>query len=233
MTTPTSTTSSFKPSPGLRIKVCGMREAANVAAVAALQPDFLGFIFYPKSKRFVADTLDAELLRQLPDGCRKVGVFVDETPAVVQQQVARYGLDLVQLHGHETPEQCAELQAAGISVIKAFAFDAGFDFDTLRPYAPYCTYFLFDTKGEQPGGNGTTFDWQLLQDYPFDVPYFLAGGLDEQHAGSLATLQLPGLFAVDLNSRFELQPGLKDDLRLARMFRSLRPIFPSPASPAA
>ncbi|TGE29114.1 phosphoribosylanthranilate isomerase [Hymenobacter metallicola] len=206
----------------LRIKVCGMREAANVAAVAALHPDFLGFIFYPKSKRFVADTLDAELLGQLPEGCQKVGVFVDEGTAVIQQQVARYGLDLVQLHGHETPAQCAELQAAGVPVVKAFAFEAGFDFDTLRPYAPYCAYFLFDTKGEQPGGNGTTFDWQLLQGYPLEVPYFLAGGLDEQHAATLAKLQLPGLYAVDLNSRFELQPGLKDDSKLARMFTSLR-----------
>ncbi|PJJ59660.1 phosphoribosylanthranilate isomerase [Hymenobacter chitinivorans] len=209
--------------PALRIKVCGMREVANVAAVAALQPDFLGFIFYPKSGRFVADSLDAGQLKSLPESCRKVGVFVDETSAVIQQQVTRYGLDLVQLHGHETPRQCAELQAAGVPVIKAFSFDANVDFETLRPYAPYCTYFLFDTKGEQPGGNGTTFDWQLLQDYPLDVPYFLAGGLDEQHAEALAQLKLPGLYAVDLNSRFELKPGLKDDLKLARMFQRLRP----------
>ncbi|UOQ70297.1 phosphoribosylanthranilate isomerase [Hymenobacter cellulosilyticus] len=224
MTTPTST-SPLETAAALRIKVCGMREAANVAAVAALQPDFLGFIFYPKSKRYVAEALDAELLRQLPASCRKVGVFVDEAPAVVQQQVARYNLDLVQLHGHETPAQCAELQAAGIPVIKAFAFDADFDFETLRPYAPYCAYFLFDTKGEQPGGNGTTFDWSLLQHYPLEVPYFLAGGLDEQHAEALAKLHLPGLYAVDLNSRFETEPGLKDDAKLARMFRGLRPNF--------
>lgn len=219
---PNTSISPPKPAAALRIKVCGMREAANVAAVAALKPDFLGFIFYPESKRFVADALDAGQLRQLPAGCRKVGVFVDEAPAVIRRQVARYSLDLVQLHGRETPAQCAELEAAGIPVIKAFALDAGFDFETLRPYAPCCTYFLFDTKGEQPGGNGTTFNWELLQNYPLEVPYFLAGGLDEQHAEALAQLHLPGLYAVDLNSRFEVQPGLKDDSKLARMFTSLR-----------
>ncbi|MCB2407801.1 phosphoribosylanthranilate isomerase [Hymenobacter lucidus] len=221
MTTP-APNSSRKPAAPLFIKVCGMREPANIAAVAALQPDFLGFIFYPKSKRFVADGLDAALLQRLPAGCRKVGVFVNETTAVIKEQVVRFGFELVQLHGHETPQQCAELQAAGIRVIKAFALDSAFDFDTLTPYVPYCAFFLFDTKGEQPGGNGTTFDWQLLRDYPLPTPYFLAGGLGEQHAQTLKTLHLPGLYAVDLNSGFETTPGLKDAPKLAQMLARLR-----------
>jgi phosphoribosylanthranilate isomerase len=230
---PTTSPTLPEPAAALRIKVCGMREATNIAAVAALEPDFLGFIFYPKSKRFVADGLDKGLLSRLPASCRKVGVFVDESTALIKERVARFGFDLVQLHGHETPAQCGELQAAGIAVIKAFSLDAGFDFETLKPYVLHCTYFLFDTKGEQPGGNGTPFDWQLLRDYHLPVPYFLAGGIDEMHAEALRNLRLPGLYAVDLNSRFETAPGLKDDHKLAGMFRSLRPDSPSLAPPAA
>ncbi|MCB2379114.1 phosphoribosylanthranilate isomerase [Hymenobacter sp. BT635] len=210
------------PAATLRIKVCGMRQPENIAAVGALEPDFLGFIFYLKSARCVPATLTAAQLPQLPAGCRKVGVFVNESTAVIREKVAQLGLDLVQLHGDETPAQCAELQAAGIPVIKAFAVDAVFDFDQLRPYVSSCTYFLFDTKGEQPGGNGTAFDWRILQGYDLSVPYFLAGGLELEHAAALQQLQLPGLYAVDLNSRFEIQPGIKDAARLAPMFRQLR-----------
>ncbi|TGE26119.1 phosphoribosylanthranilate isomerase [Hymenobacter aquaticus] len=204
----------------MRIKVCGMRQPENIAAVGALEPDFLGFIFYPKSKRQVPATLTE--LPALPAGCRTVGVFVDESTANIRAKVAQLGLDLVQLHGHETPAQCAELQAAGIPVIKAFSVDAAFDFAALLPYVPSCSFFLFDTKGEQPGGNGTAFDWNILRGYTLPVPYFLAGGLDLEHAPALRELNLPGLYAVDLNSRFETQPGLKDAARLAPMLRQLR-----------
>lgn len=204
----------------LLIKVCGMREPANIAAVAAVPPDFMGFIFYPKSGRYVGEALATEQVRGLP--CRTVGVFVNETTAVVQEQVARFDFDMVQLHGHETPAQCAELQAAGVAVMKAFALDSAFNFDQLTAYAPHCAYFLFDTKGEQPGGNGTTFDWELLRTYDLPTPYFLAGGLGEEHAEILKGLRLPGLYAVDLNSRFEQRPGLKDAARLTDMAARLR-----------
>ncbi len=199
-----------------------MREAHSLAAVAALQPDFLGFIFYPKSSRYVGQELSTASLENLPPNIKKVGVFVNEATEVIRQRVQEFKLNAVQLHGDETPAQCQELRASDLLVLKAFALGGNFDFDTLLPYVPHCDYFLFDTKGEQPGGNGLVFDWQLLRDYALPVPYFLAGGLDLTHAETLRNLQLPGLFAVDLNSRFEISPGKKDPIRLGQMFQQLR-----------
>ena len=216
--------------PPLRLKVCGMKYADNIAEVAELEPDFMGFIFHSGSSRFVGETLDARLLQSLPPSLRKVGVFVDESNEFILRQLGRYGLDAAQLHGHESPAQCAELRAAGITVIKVFGMDADFSLDQLTPYAPYCTYFLFDTKGPQPGGNGTTFNWELLRNYALPVPYLLAGGLDLSHAPALRELTLPGLYGLDLNSRFETAPAVKDAARLRQMFRLLRS---GPASPAS
>lgn len=218
MPTPTITHHTATP----YIKVCGMREPASLAAVAALQPDFLGFIFYPKSSRYVGEELSAETLAALPAGIRKVGVFVDETTEEIKRRAQALGLDLVQLHGHETPAQCQELRESGLAVIKAFSVGADFDFDLLTPYIGQVDYFLFDTKGEQPGGNGTTFNWQLLEHYPLEVPYFLAGGLGLSQADALRNLRLPGLFALDLNSKFETEPGVKDAGLLRQMVNSLR-----------
>ncbi|QDA58688.1 phosphoribosylanthranilate isomerase [Hymenobacter jejuensis] len=214
----------------LRVKVCGMKFAENIDAVAALAPDFMGFIFSPNSSRFAADELNSEMMRELPDSLRKVGVFVDQPSDYIRQQVARFALDLVQLHGAEMPAQCAELRQANVQVIKAFSIGNVFDFNALQPYAAHCDYFLFDTKGLQPGGNGTTFDWNILRQYPLSVPYFLAGGLDLEHAETLASLRLPGLFAIDLNSRFEVAPAQKDIGRLHAMLSRLSRSEPQTAA---
>ncbi|GAA3929932.1 phosphoribosylanthranilate isomerase [Hymenobacter algoricola] len=219
--------------PGLRLKVCGMKYAANIAEVAALKPDFMGFIFHAGSARYVGQELDAALLRRLPAGLRTVGVFVDADTEYVLAQVRRYGLDLAQLHGHEPPAQCAALQAAGVAVIKAFAVGSSFDQRALEPYVPYCSYFLFDTKGPQPGGNGTAFDWRLLRDYHLPVPYLLAGGLELANAPELLRLPLPGLLGLDLNSRFETAPARKDAGQLEQMFGLVRRPHSAAVSPAA
>lgn len=199
-----------------------MRLPENLAAVAALQPDFLGFIFYPKSSRFVGTQLSQADLDALPAGIRKVGVFVNETVDTVLARVAEFGLDMVQLHGQETPTECARLQAAGVPVSKAFSVGEEFSFDVLQPYVGHVDYFLFDTKGPQPGGNGTAFNWNLLAAYDVPVPYFLAGGLGVEEVEALRNLRLPGLFALDLNSHFEIEPGVKDAGLLEQMFTSLR-----------
>ena len=199
-----------------------MRQPANLSAVAALRPDFMGFIFYPKSSRYLGMQLSQADLVALPAGIRKVGVFVNETVDAVLARVAEFGLNLVQLHGQETPTECAWLQAAGVPVIKAFSVGEEFSFDMLQPYVGHIDYFLFDTKGPQPGGNGTTFNWNLLATYDLPVPYFLAGGLGLEEAEALRNLRLPGLFALDLNSRFETEPGVKDAGLLKKMFDSLR-----------
>jgi phosphoribosylanthranilate isomerase len=209
--------------PRLLVKVCGMRDQAALASIAGLDPDFLGFIFAPKSPRFVGEVLTPELLQALPPNIWTVGVFVNETVATILDTARRFGLAAVQLHGHETPAQCQELNDAGLLVIKAFSVGQALDFNKLEPYVPFCDYFLFDTKGAAPGGNGTVFDWNLLKDYALPVPYFLAGGLGLEHAAELAALDLPGLAGVDLNSCFETAPGVKDVARVGQMLAALRP----------
>ncbi|MBJ6109570.1 phosphoribosylanthranilate isomerase [Hymenobacter sp. BT523] len=210
--------------PRLLVKVCGMRDPEALAQVAALKPDFLGFIFAPASPRFVGTALVPELLEGLPKEIWKVGVFVNSTTETMLEAAATYALGAVQLHGQEPPAQCEELGAAGLLVIKAISVGNAVDLPTLLPYVPFCDFFLFDTKGGAPGGNGMVFDWQLLASYNLPVPYFLAGGLGLEHAAELAALQLPGLVGVDLNSGFETAPGVKDAGRVGQMLAALRPL---------
>ncbi len=212
----------------LLVKVCGLRDAASLAAVAGLTPDFMGFIFAPASPRFVGAALAPEAVRALPASTWKVGVFVNETSARILATAQQFGLGAVQLHGQETPAQCEELSEAGLLVIKAFAVGDALDLAALQPYVPHCDFFLFDTKGAAPGGNGTVFDWNALKDYNLPVPYFLAGGLGLAHASALAALRLPGLVGVDLNSGFETAPGVKDAARVQQMLTQLRQSAPLP-----
>ncbi|MGI4886961.1 MAG: phosphoribosylanthranilate isomerase [Janthinobacterium lividum] len=205
----------------LLVKVCGMREAASLVAVAGLEPDFLGFIFSPASPRYVGEVLTPDLVHGLPDHIQRVGVFVNEPTAQVLATACRFGLNFVQLHGQETPAQCAELRATGLRVIKAFGVREGFDFGALGPYAPHCDYFLFDAQGPAPGGNGRVFDWRVLEKYNWPVPYLLAGGLRPEHAAVVRNLRLPGLAGIDLNSGFETVPGVKDPARVAAFLDGL------------
>ena len=207
----------------LLVKVCGMRDVAALAEVAALAPDFMGFIFAPKSPRFVGEALAPEQVQGLPPSIWKVGVFVNETTETILATAHRFGLGAVQLHGQETAAQCEELNEAGLLVMKAFSVGKAVDFAALLPYVPHCDFFLFDTKGAAPGGNGAVFEWGLLKSYNLPVPYFLAGGLGLEHAAELAALRLPGLVGVDLNSSFETSPGVKDARRVGQMLAALRP----------
>ncbi|GAB3527090.1 phosphoribosylanthranilate isomerase [Pontibacter brevis] len=202
----------------MKAKVCGMREPENIRQVAALQPDFMGFIFYQASKRFVGDTITPELLASLPASVQKIGVFVNQSTEEIKETVKIYGLDLVQLHGKETPRQCQELQEAGIRMIKAFSVDDAFSFESTLLYERYCDYFLFDTKGKQYGGNGVVFDWELLKGHISTKPYFLSGGLSLQNLQSEEFQKLrPKPFAVDVNSGFEQEPGLKKVAQLKEL----------------
>jgi phosphoribosylanthranilate isomerase len=206
------------------LKVCGLRDAANLAAVAALHPDFMGFIFHAASPRY-AGVLAPAAVQALPLSIRRVGVFVDETTTNILALAQSFGLHVVQLHGHETPAQCTALRAGGLQVIKAFEVGETLDIEPLKPYATCCDYFLFDTQGPAPGGNGRAFDWQLLRTYDLPVPYLLAGGIGPAHAAELARLRLPGLAGFDLNSRFETAPGLKDAASLQLFFAAQRPLL--------
>jgi phosphoribosylanthranilate isomerase len=187
-----------------------MREAANLWAIADLTPDFLGFIFYQKSPRYMADTLSPELLRSLPLSVQKVGVFVDIPLPELLATTTRYSLDYVQLHGHESVAYCQEVRQNGLRIIKAFSVDESFDFATLTEFVPFCDYFLFDTKGAQRGGNGTTFDWRVLANYYGPTPFLLSGGLGPNNASELLDFKHPHLAGYDFNSQLETAPGVKD-----------------------
>ncbi len=197
----------------MRIKVCGMKEEENLQDLLELQPDYVGFIFYENSPRFMGETLDAEVIKNVPKDTKKVGVFVNASINQIVQVVKTYGLDFVQLHGDEMPDFCRSLQFKGINIIKAFRVDETFNFTQLNNYKPVCDYFLFDTKAAAYGGTGTAFDWSLLERYDNEKPFFLSGGIRLEDAETILDLkEKTGLriHAVDINSKFETQPGLKN-----------------------
>lgn len=193
-----------------RLKVCGMKVPSNIEMVADLQPDYMGFIFYKGSKRYVAD-LSAYFVKNLPSNIKRTGVFVDEELSTVVERVLEYGLHAVQLHGSEPANYCAELKSLlDIEVIKAFGIDEQFDFDKLEEYSASVDYFLFDTQTPEHGGSGRTFNWDLLKKYLLDKPYFLSGGIDLESIDEINRIKDVRFYAVDINSKFELEPGLKD-----------------------
>ena len=183
-----------------------MREPDNIAALSALQPDYMGFIFWALSSRYVNETTPV-----LDKSIKKTGVFVDASVDYIQSSISAHQLQAVQLHGEETPGYCQLVQGFGVEVIKAFSVKDAFDFSILEAYENSCDFFLFDTKGALPGGNGYTFDWSLLKEYPSQKPFFLSGGIgleNTQEIKELLNTDLP-LYAIDVNSKFELAPGLK------------------------
>ena len=191
----------------LSLKVCGMKH--NTLEVAQLQPDYLGFIFFEKSKR----NYDKAHIEILPEGIQKVGVFVDASIEFVIDKIKQFQFDVIQLHGSETPEYCKRLQTdSKVELWKVFSIKDHFDFSVLEAYEAVVDKFLFDTKGKEKGGNGYTFDWSVLQDYPSQKPFILSGGIGLEEipaVNELKKTKLP-LFGIDVNSKFEDKPGLKN-----------------------
>jgi phosphoribosylanthranilate isomerase len=194
----------------MKLKICGMKYPDNILEVGSLLPDYMGFIFWRKSARYFNGEMP-----ELPKSIRKTGVFVNESIPVIEEKVTKYDLQAVQLHGQESVEFCSELKTkfgTSIEIIKVFSADENFDFSVLKPYESVCDYFLFDTKGKLPGGNGTTFDWQILEKYPSTKPFFLSGGIgieELENINEISKTDLP-LYAIDINSKFEIEPGLKN-----------------------
>lgn len=199
-----------------------MRLAANIAAVAALQPDYLGFIFYEKSPRLISD-VSAELIKYIPSEIKTVGVFVNEGLEKVKYKVNTLKLKAVQLHGSESIEYCEALKSSfpALEVIKAFGIDEDFDFSSLEAYLHVVDYFLFDTKTKTHGGSGKTFDWFVLGRYTYTKPYFLSGGIDLEHAPTIKEINDERLYALDINSRFEIEPGLKDAEKIKEFIKEM------------
>jgi len=203
----------------MKLKVCGMKYVDNMIDVAQLQPDYLGFIFYDKSPRFFEGTIPS-----VSKTIRKVGVFVDATIEYITEKVNTHNLDAIQLHGNESPEFCKICHDEFIStshpieIIKVFSIKNDFSFDVLKRYEEVCDYYLFDTKGKLPGGNGYMFDWGVLKNYPSTKPFFLSGGIGLEETESILTfLKRPEskyCHAIDVNSKFEIKPGLKNKKQL-------------------
>ncbi|MBN1949910.1 MAG: phosphoribosylanthranilate isomerase [Bacteroidales bacterium] len=185
-----------------------MRDTRNIEEVVTLKPDFLGFILYPPSKRFLGE--DYTLTAQIPQSIKKVGVFVNALLQDVIRWQNRLGLHYAQIHGDESPEYCRELKNMGVSVIKSFGVDNSFDFELVQSYMDDCEYFLFDTRCNERGGSGKQFEWQLLSRYPYSKPFFLSGGIGPGDAEAILQIEGLPLYAIDLNSRFEIAPASKD-----------------------
>ena len=196
-----------------------MREAENIREVEALGIDMMGFIFWPKSSRYVSQRPD-----YLPTKCKRVGVFVDEAPEQVKRLAIDYGLDYIQLHGHETPEVISYLRTPALPhprILKAFNISTAEDLLQTQPYEGLVDYFLFDAKGKSVGGNGEKFNWNVLDAYQGSTPFLLSGGIGPDDTERVNAFHHPKCIGIDLNSRFELAPGLKDVNALRRFVNDI------------
>jgi phosphoribosylanthranilate isomerase len=192
----------------IKMKVCGMRDRSNILQVLDLQPDFMGFIFYRGTPRFVGD--DFAIPPASFGSTKRVGVFVNETTEQIMKTARNFQLDYVQLHGGETVSQCAELKDYGVGVIKVFSVDDKMNFNTTNEYKTVADYFLFDTKGKYFGGNAARFHWEILSRYDQQVPFLLSGGISPQHVEEIKMLDGLNLMAIDVNSGVEISPAFKD-----------------------
>ncbi|WP_420581488.1 phosphoribosylanthranilate isomerase [Reichenbachiella sp.] len=202
----------------MKIKVCGIRNRSNLTFLNESDVDFIGFIFYNKSKRYFEE---GDIGGEIVSAKQKVGVFVNETIDNVVRLAQSHELNYVQLHGDETPEYCKALKKKGFKLFKAFSVYDELPTD-LFSYEAVVDCFLFDTKGVSYGGNGTQFDWSVLEQYKMNKPFILSGGIGLEDVSSLMELNHPQLYAVDVNSRFEISPGQKDEQALKEFIKELK-----------
>lgn len=212
----------------MKLKICGMKFSENIQQAAALHPDYLGFIFYKDSPRNYEG-----IIPNIPSHIKKTGVFVNASLDIILEKVFKYNLRAVQLHGEESEVLCRKLKDAlngeSVEIIKVFSIKDEFDFELLKDYEKIVDFFLFDTKGKNKGGNGYSFNWHILKDYPSTTPFFLSGGIGPeeqekirefcQHLKNNGKEEL--LYAIDVNSRFETEPGLKN-IELLEKFIDLK-----------
>lgn len=217
----------------MKIKVCGLREPENIKAVLGLGVDYIGLIFFEGSKRYVDDAGLQTWLREneeLFEHTAKVGVFVNAGMDILLNAVHDYQLDYVQLHGDESPGYCRELQLLwSVSTLrkaklaKAFPIDRNFDFSITTDYTDSCDLFVFDTGGQaEHGGTGVQWDWNKLEEYTGNTPFLLSGGIGPQDARRVRLLEHPSLMGLDLNSKFETSPAVKDTALLNTFFSDIR-----------
>lgn len=205
----------------MMIKVCGMSNEENIRNVSVLYPMIMGFIFWKGSKRY-AGNVPEETILSLPNFITKVGVFVNEEIEIVCDTCKRYGIDTIQLHGGESAEYCMALKALGFYIFKAIGIEKADDFNDLSRYEGVIDLFVFDTKTAKYGGSGRKFNHKLLENYTLDIPYLLSGGISPDDAHKIAQNIYPNMVGIDLNSRFESAPGIKDIKLLSKFILELR-----------
>ncbi len=207
----------------MNIKVCGITQLKQLQQLDGLNIDFAGLIFYKESPRYVVGKISKDELQSTDFDIKKVGVFVNANYGEIMQTVEDYGLDVVQLHGEETPELCEQL-SDDVEVIKAFSIDAdtGSIDELVADYDAVCDYYLFDSsplpaspeggrvKAALPGGTGTSFDWKQIKKYKIEKPFFLSGGIGVDDAAKVKAFKHPDFIGIDINSKFEKEPGIKD-----------------------
>jgi len=201
----------------MKIKICGLKFKSNILGLSKLEPDYMGFVFWEKSKRLVIGSTPNLSQTKI----KKTGVFVNADFEKIKDKVRVHKLEAIQLHGLESPEFCEKIKNLGVEIIKAFSIDENFNFNVLEKYELCSDYFLFDTKGKSPGGNGISFDWEILRNYKYEKKFFLSGGISIESINAIKKikkLSLP-LFCVDINSRFELNPGEKN-IELIKSFKN-------------
>ena len=201
------------------VKVCGMRDGDNIREVEQLSIDWMGFIFYPKSSRYVS-----EVPAYLPTKCKRIGVFVDASTDEIIKKIHDFSLDTIQLHGNEYPEQISHLLSltSHLSIIKAFNIATAEDLKSTASYTGLADYFLFDTKGQSVGGNGEKFDWSVLDSYEGETPFLLSGGIGPDDAARVSSFRHPKCAGIDLNSKFESSPAYKDVTTLSRFLNEIK-----------
>ena len=215
----------------MKIKICGMKYPGNIQEIADLKPDYFGFIFYEKSKRFVLDENKegfSDFIFQDSLRVQKVGVFVNEDIKNIIRIATEFDINILQLHGNETPEFCENLQLLDFKIIKAFGIDEDVDFAVLGEYTDVCDYFLFDTKSKEYGGTGKHFDWNLLKQYDNSKPIFLSGGLEIKDIPIIHDLLKDiNIHALDFNSKLEVDYSLKDVEKCKEAISAIHQIYNS------
>ncbi|HEX8514720.1 MAG TPA: phosphoribosylanthranilate isomerase [Bacteroidia bacterium] len=196
----------------MKLKICGLKYSDNIRQVAQLDPDYLGFIFHRGSKRFVGDDF---VMPEIPVGIKRCGVFADTSVEQILIAVEKHKLDLVQLHGNESPGFCKEVSAL-IPVIKAFGADDNFNVNAITPYEPYCSYFLFDNYSDVYGGAAKPFNWNVLLNYKGNIPFFVGGGMDLPAYRKLLDLGIK-VYGIDVSNKIEIKPGYKDIIKVIRI----------------
>ena len=202
----------------MKLKICGMKYDSNIKEVLNLRPNYIGFIFWKNSHRYVTNT------PSIPNQIIKTGVFVDSPIDKIISIVKNHNLKAIQLHGNENPELCLNLKKnLNVEIIKAFNVDNYFDFNKTKLYLDSCDYFLFDSKGELPGGNGFSFKWEILRNYNYKKPFFISGGISIDNISDINFLKeykLP-VYCVDVNSKFESEIGYKNIDELKKLIKIL------------